>query len=189
MKTKILFFLFSGLITASFVNASMVEIPSSSAKPSKDMERGIDRTGSDYRKFPIKTGSPFTCRSACYNEKRCKAWTFVKKNIQGPTAMCYLKDSVPNGQKNNCCTSGVASVVKKELEYGMDRTGGDYKKFATGDNPLSCLKACSKDGKCKSFTYVKQGFQGKKAQCYLKDSVPKKKRAKCCISAAFPHKK
>ena len=72
---------------------------------SMDEGVGIDRPGRDYRNFPV--GSANECHKACMAEAQCKAWTYVKPGIQGPSARCWLKHSVPGPVRNTCCTSGV----------------------------------------------------------------------------------
>jgi hypothetical protein len=37
---------------------------------------------------------------------RCKAWTWVRKGVQGPAAHCWLKDSVPPPVPDKNCWSG-----------------------------------------------------------------------------------
>ena len=66
---------------------------------------GIDRPGRDYRNFPVSSSSE--CQHACNAEGKCQAWTYVKPGVQGASARCWLKHSVPEPVHNNCCTSGV----------------------------------------------------------------------------------
>jgi hypothetical protein len=47
------------------------------------------------------------CQQVCMGESRCKAWTWVRPGVQGPSAVCWLKQSVPVRSHNICCTSGV----------------------------------------------------------------------------------
>jgi hypothetical protein len=37
----------------------------------------------------------------------CRAFTFVRPGVFGPTGVCFLKAPVPRRVRNNCCTSGV----------------------------------------------------------------------------------
>ncbi len=66
---------------------------------------GIDRPGRDYRNFLV--GSSKECQNACNAEAKCQAWTYVKPGIQGASARCWLKHSVPEPVRNRCCTSGI----------------------------------------------------------------------------------
>ncbi|WP_407181402.1 PAN domain-containing protein [Bradyrhizobium sp. STM 3562] len=63
-----------------------------------------NRPGGDYQNFEIR--SPGECQSSCLHDARCKAWTWVKRGIQGPGAHCWLKDSVPGPVPDKNCVSG-----------------------------------------------------------------------------------
>jgi hypothetical protein len=64
-----------------------------------------------------------------------------------------------------------------------DRPGMDYKSFdlRTAD-PLICKNRCAKDPKCRAWAYVKPGYQGQMAKCWLKSGVPPAVANECCIS-------
>ena len=73
-----------------------------------DIERGIDRYGGDYRNFETKPhpeGEP--CAKACEADGRCRAWTYARPGYIGPTARCFLKDTVKRPRRRPCCISGV----------------------------------------------------------------------------------
>lgn len=72
-----------------------------------------------------------------------------------------------------------------EVQSGVNRVGGDYKDFEmepsiAGFGP--CKSSCEFDEKCKAWTFVQSGVQGPKAHCWLKNSVPKANKDKCCVS-------
>jgi hypothetical protein len=69
------------------------------------MEAATNRFGSDYRSLDAPDARK--CQAACAGEAQCKAWTWVKPGVQGPSAKCWLKNAVPAVSKNDCCTSGV----------------------------------------------------------------------------------
>jgi hypothetical protein len=71
------------------------------------MEGNTDRPGLDYRSFDLPAADPKLCQDACAGEANCKAFTYVRPGVQGPSARCWLKSSVPNPVSNNCCVSGV----------------------------------------------------------------------------------
>jgi hypothetical protein len=75
----------------------------------KQFEFDINRQGSDYRvPIPLTEARPELCRDACLEDPKCKAFTYVKPGYQLPDkAVCWLKDSVPPREKNECCVSGV----------------------------------------------------------------------------------
>jgi hypothetical protein len=69
------------------------------------------------------------------------------------------------------------------LEYDIDRPGADYTFSEIPDgNPESCRVKCASDGKCRAFTFVKPGVQGRYARCYLKTAIPQRRADRCCIS-------
>ncbi len=68
-------------------------------------EAGIDRPGLDFRSFVADdTG---TCRRACLDDGRCRAFTWVRPGLQGPRGRCWLKSAVPAPRPADCCVSGV----------------------------------------------------------------------------------
>ena len=67
-------------------------------------------------------------------------------------------------------------------EPNFDRPGQDYKNFELDSNANTCEFACTKDAKCKAWTYVKPGVQGLKARCWLKTGVPPLRSNSCCTS-------
>jgi PAN domain-containing protein len=69
-------------------------------------ELNTDRPGGDYKHFFIEVEPGEVCENACVRDARCKAWTLVKKGIQGPQAQCWLKSSVPPPRQSDCCLSG-----------------------------------------------------------------------------------
>jgi len=77
------------------------------AANSNSMELNTDRPGRDYRSFDMPWDDPAICREACERDLKCKAWTYVKPNIQGQYSRCWLKHSVPDARQNSCCTSGL----------------------------------------------------------------------------------
>ncbi|MCJ7444499.1 MAG: PAN domain-containing protein, partial [Methanotrichaceae archaeon] len=69
------------------------------------------------------------------------------------------------------------------LDNNTNLPGSDYKnlELSTAD-PNICAYQCSGDSACKAFTYVKPGYQGPKAQCWLKNVVPSQVQDECCVS-------
>ena len=64
-----------------------------------------------------------------------------------------------------------------------DLPGGDYRSFSLiSPLPDFCEKVCSRDTRCKAWTFTWPGKRGKRAQCILKESVPAPKKDTCCIS-------
>jgi hypothetical protein len=73
-------------------------------------EYSVNRPGGDYTSFNQRSNDPRECEAACSNDpSRCRAWTYVRPGVQGPTARCWLKNVVPGPRSDACCTSGVTN--------------------------------------------------------------------------------
>jgi hypothetical protein len=147
-----------------------------------------DRPGSDYASAPVKSGDPAVCASRCERDARCRAWAFSYPDDSG-VAICWLKSQVPSRTENVDSVSGVrgAGVIepkKGTIEYSIDRNGGDYRNFELPSDPtgLACKTACEADAKCRAWTYLRPGYGGAGARCFLKDKVKAPRRRPCCIS-------
>ena len=152
-------------------------------------QTGFDRIGGDYLKFEIRTGDPALCAARCESDARCKAWTFSYPRTANALATCWLKDKVPPPNNDKCCISGVrgAGVIPPRngpLEFGIDRLGGDYRDFsiAADATGAACNAACEADNKCRAWTYVRPGYIGSSARCYLKEKITRPRKKPCCIS-------
>ncbi|HMF44454.1 MAG TPA: PAN domain-containing protein [Polyangia bacterium] len=73
----------------------------------RQWEPRTDRPGMDYRSFDLPAPRPELCRDACWREPQCRAFTYVRPGVQGPSARCWLKNPVPPARLNDCCLSGV----------------------------------------------------------------------------------
>jgi PAN domain len=91
------------IIASAFVAASGIPIP---VTAQENFSPNTDRPGNDFRNIPLK-GNANDCLKLCNRESECRAWTFVKAGIQGPSARCFLKNPIPAAVPNQCCTSGV----------------------------------------------------------------------------------
>ena len=137
-------------------------------------ESGFDRPGNNYKNFPLSQINPGQCQQACNDDRQCRAWTYVKPNLQGREPHCWLKSSASTKQPAGCCVSGL-----KGTEVWTDRPGRDYKNFVVkSEDPAACQAACARDGRCRAWTFVRDRPQ----TCWLKDGVPAARRAGCCIS-------
>ena len=77
------------------------------APAAQQWEPRTDRPGANYRGFELRTPQPELCRDACWNDRACRAFTYIRPGVQGPTARCWLKNAVPPARLNDCCLSGV----------------------------------------------------------------------------------
>lgn len=156
---------------------------------SASAQSGFDRRGGDYFKFEVKSGDPQVCAARCERDGRCLAWSFSYPRTADAAATCWLKNKVPPRNDDACCVSGVkgAGVIEPRLgttEFSIDRLGGDYRNFelppdATG---AACGEACSADNRCRAWTYVRPGYIGAAARCFLKERITRPRPKPCCIS-------
>ncbi|WNG32235.1 hypothetical protein F0U61_00395 [Archangium violaceum] len=145
---------------------------------SVSVEYDTNRYGSDYAGMELPSADPELCRTACAEDPNCRAYTYVKPGIQGSSARCWLKDSVPAATANSCCVSGVKDDTQPPpttltVEPGMNRYGSDYKGLdLPAADPELCRTECANDSHCLAYTYVKPGVQGTYAKCWLKNPAP-----------------
>jgi hypothetical protein len=148
-------------------------------------QANFDRPGGDYQSSPVPTGDPVVCALACERDRRCRAWSFDYPTDAENGAVCWLKNSVPERTRDNCCVSGVrgAGVVEPRnvaIETAIDRAGGDYRTFDLkgGEGDEVCKAACAGDNKCRAWTYARPGYVGKEPHCFLKKEIkPPHRRA------------
>jgi hypothetical protein len=68
----------------------------------------IDRLGGDYRSFDLPaTTNGEACATACEQDRRCRAWTYLRPGYGTGSARCYLKSRVTPPRRKPCCISGV----------------------------------------------------------------------------------
>ncbi len=88
----------------------------------------LDRAGDDYRNFEIASwllnqknfnihkdsklhkDIAKICADACYKEKSCKAFSYVKPNGQSDKPICWLKDGIPKKTQNEINISGCKDI-------------------------------------------------------------------------------
>ena len=107
------------------------------------MEFNIDRRGRDYANFNLATPEPHLCANSCRSDQRCRAWTYVKPGVQGPTARCWLKVAVPPASGSDCCVSGVAGARKRQPPPPPPPTPAETK---CPPGSISLLGVCSLSG-------------------------------------------
>ena len=152
-------------------------------------QTGFDRRGGDYLKFEIRTGDPAVCAAHCERDAKCLAWSFSYPRTANALATCWLKNKVPPRNDDKCCVSGVrgAGVIEPRngtFEFGIDRRGGDYRdiELSSDPSPDACNAACEGDHKCRAWTYLRPGYVGPAARCFLKDKLTRPRQKPCCIS-------
>ncbi len=150
---------------------------------------GFDRPGGDYASFPMRSGDPAQCAARCERDARCRAWAFSYPITESANAVCWLKSRVMPRIASTCCVSGVrgTGVIEPRIgpiESGVDRFGGDYRQFDVPADPSgkACQVACEDEEGCRAWTYVRPGYVGSSAVCYLKNHITRPVRKPCCIS-------
>jgi hypothetical protein len=163
--------------------------------------------GGDFRSIDMATSDPTACKNACDRDSRCLAWTLVKPESPGGMGYCWLKDSIPEAIREDCCISGLkgaggavsgtsgkrgtATAATKPAppawKVNTNLPGGDFVSIdmRTSD-PRACKAACDKESRCRAWTLVKPEEPGGMGYCWLKDSVPEEIREDCCISGVKP---
>jgi hypothetical protein len=151
-------------------------------------QSGYDRPGGDYASAPVASGDPAICAARCEHDRACRSWSFSYPSSGGP-AMCWLKREVMPRVPSSCCVSGVrgAGVIEPrlgELEFSIDRAGGDYRSFEVPPDAKGepCAQACRAEARCRAWTYRRPGYGATSARCYLKDEVKPPRKRPCCIS-------
>jgi hypothetical protein len=170
-------------------------------------EENQNLPGSDYNTFEMKPGETCQeCIDACLNDPKCMSYTFVKPSNKEPNGRCWLKSAIPNPISDPNCISGVKSFFPYNLflkgefitfqnyfwspGFGSIKSGNlqgkDYTSFVIPYEleqlPCECQKACLKDPKCHSWTYVEPGKQDPRAVCWLKTEIPEFSKQDSCIS-------
>ncbi|MCJ7444720.1 MAG: PAN domain-containing protein [Methanotrichaceae archaeon] len=80
-------------------------------------------------------------------------------------------------------TTLVSPTQAVSMTNDTDRPGSDYTNLELAKaDPNLCAQMCTAEPQCRAWTYVKPGYQGSNAQCWLKNNVPDQVPAECCVS-------
>lgn len=129
---------------------------------------------------------PFQCETACKNNLRCVAWTYISPNSAIADGRCWLKGEITPLTKCPFCQSGTLALPD------TDMPGGDYRHFSSLGEGLTahrvtlaqCRAACLHDTRCQAWTWVKPAATpDTPATCWLKDRQPAPIRNGCCVSS------
>lgn len=150
---------------------------------------GFDRLGGDYASFTLRSGDPAVCAARCERDPRCRAWAFSYPQTESALAVCWLKSRVTPRTPAPCCVSGVrgAGVIEPRsgpVEFAIERAGGDYRQFEVPPDQTgrTCQLACEAEEGCRAWTYLRPGYSGTVAICFLKDRITAPVRRPCCLS-------
>ncbi|WP_083519363.1 PAN domain-containing protein [Bradyrhizobium jicamae] len=78
--------------------------------------------------------------------------------------------------------SGTASAQGDVSRPNTDRPGNDFRNIALRGNAQDCRNLCLKAPACRAWTFVKPGFHGPSARCFLKNPTPPAFANACCTS-------
>ncbi len=142
------------------------------------MEWNTNRPGMDIGHHAVSNAAQ--CRNHCNSNASCRSWTYVKSSHQ-----CWLKNGVPTGHHNTCCTSGVKTWGggggSANMKNNRNRPGSDMGPGYTVASAAMCRNHCNSNPSCKAYTYVKSNHK-----CWLKHSKPAAQVNSCCVSGAKP---
>jgi hypothetical protein len=109
--------------------------PSAAVSLRSTTEAGTDRYGLDYSHS--NGGSAESCRAACLQDAKCKAWTWVEPGVKivdgNNGSHCWLKSAVPPPTRYACCISGMIEGRGNALASQNSPTGGN--------NQAACVQA------------------------------------------------
>lgn len=108
------------------------------------------------------------------------AWVGGRNSVP-PTPAAPAKSKASSTSSSSETSAPPATST---LEEQTDRPGNDYSQ-TNSDDPVKCRAKCLKDKSCAAWTWVQEGVQGDKGQCYLKDRVPSARPADCCVSGVI----
>jgi len=152
-------------------------------------QTAFDRPGGDYLNVSVASGDPEDCALLCERDRRCRAWSFNYPDVADGVARCWLKNTVPARAPGSCCVTGVrgAGVIEPHsdgVEHSIDRPGGDLRslELKAGEGKDACRAACTAENKCRAWTYVRPGYMGKEARCFLKKEIKPPRRKAGFIS-------
>ena len=105
-------------------------------------------------------------------------------------ATCWLKNQVPPLRGEFVLRVGRQGRRRgRDARRARSRTrsiaiGGDYRNFEIPSDPNgeACKQACEGENRCRAWTYVRPGYLGPAARCYLKDKITPPRRKPCCMS-------
>ncbi len=96
---------------------------------------------------------------------------------------CTLRN---NSWLRNIAQNHTINCPAAEFEPNTDRPGGDFRNlFLDAPDPNLCRTECVRDDRCRAWTYVNPGVQGRQAKCWLKNRVPAARANRNCTSGVL----
>ena len=146
------------------------------------------------------------CREACQTDRDCHNGWVCERQVwaggrmveryrpglavvgdQQLRGVCVAPGAVIQGEAAAPPYAAAAPVARPVLwvdnmaRYGTN-IGGRIDLDAA--DPGLCEAACAKEGACRSWTYVKPGYQAPHAVCWIKSDNPAPIREDCCVTGA-----
>ena len=130
--------------------------------------------------------------------KMVAAWQYAKKNFIFPRNIIFfglalllifgfstIVNFTPLAQPAIAQLGPFPTTLPRYVvtaEFGRDRPGSDYYRFATSASASDCQQSCINDSRCNAYTYVRPGVQDPNAICYLKPVAPASNPNGDCVS-------
>jgi hypothetical protein len=73
------------------------------------------------------------------------------------------------------------AAQRRALKMSIKRIEPGYRSLGA-DNAQQCQAACTREARCKAWTWVKPGVDGSSAKCWLRDPAPAPGKDECCTS-------
>jgi hypothetical protein len=150
--------------------------PNTTSGVKRSFEGATDRPGFDYSSF--ESSNAYACSLQCAQDERCRAFTYTTP----PGAVvgtCYLKNQVPNP---TAAANDVISAVKRGMDVGVERAGGDYRDFSMNyRSPELCQATCAQEAQCAAWSFS-PGTANTSAHCWLKSTVTPQMSAPAYLS-------
>ncbi len=103
--------------------ASLLAVGCASAKPVKtsdgvdlSMELNIDRPGDAFMNTELPSANVALCKTACAENLKCAAYTYIQPGLAGPNARCQLKAAVGERVQAEGYISGVKTAIPPKAE-------------------------------------------------------------------------
>ena len=148
---------------------------------------GYDRPGGDYTSFALRSGDPAQCAARCERDSRCRAWALLlsgDRDRQCPLLAQVAGDcrGWPTPAACRAC-AGPADRAERRPDRILDRPR--RRRLPAFDLPpdptgKTCQAACEGEEGCRAWTYLRPGYGGPAAACYLKDRITRPQRRPCC---------
>jgi len=190
--------IFGCLVTVFAIFATLGFPGSALAQP--QLEYDTLYAGGNYSIRKLPPGSTYrACRAVCRNEKRCKAWSFIKEQGRARKGFslelgskfrirvgkrghyspprCQLKDRVARTRPTPCCISGTKRVKVVDRNH-ISRVCSRYAEQAVIDNEENMARKCGLEGQRWSASFTRhQNWCKRRGRAAAERATRKRTRA------------